>query len=290
MSIPVIVLLCSSILWGLSWLPLKTLNENGFDGLSLILISFGLLSLLLTPLFYKQRKTWSGQKGRLLIIAFFGGAANLAFAYALIYGDTVRVMVLFYLLPIWGVLGGRILLHEKIDRWRWLGVFLAISGAFTVLGAFQVLQQPPSWLDLISLAAGFFLAMSILSFRAIQQIPIVSKITVMFYGCFVLAAVAVLLSAEPYLTGDSISSWAGLLAYTFLWLLLANLGSQWAVSNMETGRASIIIILELVTAVVSATIIQGDMVTMNEGIGGVLILTAALIEALRDFRAGPVNA
>jgi drug/metabolite transporter (DMT)-like permease len=286
-SLPVIVLLCTSILWGLSWLPLKTLNENGFGGLSLIFISFGFLSLFLTPVFYQQRKGWAGHNSRLFIIAFFGGAANLAFAYALIYGDTIRVMVLFYLLPIWGVLGGRILLHEKIDRWRWLGVVLAIAGAFTVLGALRILQQPPSWIDLISLAAGFFLAMSILSFRAIQQIHIISKIAAMFYGCFALAAIAMLLAAEPFIVGNSTLSWAGLLAYTFLWLLLANLGSQWAVSNMETGRASIIIILELVTAVVSATIIRGEAVTLNEALGGILILTAALIEALRDLRDKP---
>lgn len=269
-------------MWGLSWLPLKMLNAHGFTGLSLIWISFGLLSLALTPVFIIQRKEWINYKVKLAIIAFFGGAANLSFAYALIYGDVVRVMVLFYLLPVWGVLGGYLILHEKVDRWRWLGVVLAIAGAFIVLGGFRILLQTPVWTDLVAIAAGFFLAMSILSFRAIQVIPIVSKITVMFYGCFILASILILLTSTPVRTGVTVQAWAGLVAYAFCWLLVANLGSQWAVSKIETGRASIIIILELLTAVASAAIIRGETLSTGEVVGGLMILTAALIEALRD--------
>ena len=50
---------------------------------------------------------------------------------------------------------------------------------------------------------------------------------------------------------------------------------------MEAGRSSIIIIMELITAVVSATLIAGERMSVPEMLGGVLILSAALIEALR---------
>jgi drug/metabolite transporter (DMT)-like permease len=50
---------------------------------------------------------------------------------------------------------------------------------------------------------------------------------------------------------------------------------------MEAGRASIIIILELVTAVVTAVLIGGESMDRLELIGGSLILAAAIVEARR---------
>lgn len=282
-SLPVLVLFGASLLWGLTWLPLKSLNAMGFDGVSLILAGFALLSLVLTPALYRQRRWWLSDKRKLLWIGLLGGAANLAFAYALIYGQVVRVMVLFYLLPVWGVLGGRLILREHVDGWRWLGVVLAVGGAFIVLGGFRLLDTPPSWIDLVALLSGFFYAMTNLAFRAVQSIPVTSKTAAMFYGCFFLAAVTLWLTAEPFTGGDSALSWVALAAYALFWLLAANFGSQWGVTHMETGRSSIIMITELVTAVVSAALIRGETLSTAESVGGVLILTAAFIEARRDM-------
>ena len=285
MSLPVLALLLASAMWGLSWLPLKFLYSAGFGGVSLIVINFGLLALLLTPVLFHQRRSWWPHKKKLFLIAILGGIANVSFAYSLIYGDVVRVMVLFYLLPIWGVLGGRILLRETVDFWRWLGVVLAIGGAFIVLGGAQLLKTPPSWIDLVAISSGFALAMTNLAFRAVQEVPVASKVIVTFYGCFVLAACILLLMAEPFTAGASSQAWGALLAYVFLWLMVASFTSQWAVTQIESGRSSIIIIVELLAAVVSATLIRGEVLTVAEMTGGVFILAAALIEALRDMKS-----
>lgn len=82
-----------------------------------------------------------------------GGAANICFNLAMIYGEVVRVMVLFYLLPVWGVLGGKFILGEQTNIWRWIGVALAIVGAFILLGGADILATPPNWLDLLALLA-----------------------------------------------------------------------------------------------------------------------------------------
>jgi len=280
-NLPVLVLLFSSILWGLSWLPLKGINSMGIDGIGLIFFSYGILALALTPLLLKQFLQWKEHKKMMLLIALFGGGANLAFTYALINGEVIRVMVLFYLLPVWGVAGGRIFLKEEIDRWRYLGVFLAISGAFFILGGFDVLDAPPSWIDLIALASGLFFAMNNLLFRAAQAIPVSSKIGSMFMGCFTLAGLFLLAGIEAFPSGIAENAWLMLVLYALFWLLLANIGSQWSVTHMEAGRSSIIIILELITAVISATLIAGESMSALEYMGGALIMTAAIIEAFR---------
>lgn len=279
--LPVFVLLGASVLWGLTWLPLKGINAMGIDGIGLVFLAYGILALILSPLLIKQFPIWKEHKKMMFLIALFGGGANLAFTYALINGEVIRVMVLFYLLPVWGVAGGRIFLKEEIDRWRYLGVFLAISGAFFILGGFEVFDAPPSWIDLIALASGLFFAMNNLLFRAAQAIPVSSKIGSMFFGCFTLAALFLFSGVEQFPSAITENAWWMLVLYSILWLLVANIGSQWSVTHMEAGRSSIIIILELITAVISASIIAGETMTALEYSGGALIMMAAFIEAFR---------
>jgi len=253
----------------------------GIDGVSLIFVVYGILALTLSPLLIKHFMIWKEHKKVMLLIALFGGGANLAFTYALINGEVIRVMVLFYLLPVWGVAGGRIFLKEEIDRWRYLGVFLAISGAFLILGGFEVLNAPPSWIDLIALVSGLFFAMNNILFRASQSLPVGAKLSVMFLGCFSLAGVLLMGGVEQFPHEVNGNTWLMLVSYALFWLLIANIGSQWSVTHMEAGRSSIIIILELITAAVSATLIAGETMSPIEYTGGALIVAAAFIEALR---------
>jgi len=278
---PVFVLLGASVLWGLSWLPLKQISEMGIEGIALSLGAYGVLAFLLTPILWRQFTMWRNHKGALAMIALFGGGANLAFTYALINGEVIRVMVLFYLLPVWGVLGGKFFLKEQVDGWRWLGAGLAVTGAFVILGGFDALAGSPSWIDLIALLSGLLFAMNNLVFRAAAAVPVISKITAMFYGCFALAALLLTAGAEAMPHGITSEAWTALLFYALFWLLVANIGSQWGVTHMEAGRSSIIIIMEFITAVISATLIAGERMSFFEMVGGALILSAALIEALR---------
>jgi drug/metabolite transporter (DMT)-like permease len=65
------------------------------------------------------------------------------------------------------------------------------------------------------------------------------------------------------------------------WIFVATLCTQWAVTHLEVGRASILIIIELITAVTSALWIGGERISGLEILGGLLILIAAVIEAYR---------
>ncbi|ATB70727.1 hypothetical protein SJPD1_2633 [Sulfurospirillum diekertiae] len=279
--LPVIILLGASILWGLSWLPLKAINAMGIQGIALSFGAYGIIAMVMSPQLWKQRALGWKHRNVMFWIALFGGGANLTFTYALINGEVIRVMVLFYLLPVWGVLGGYFFLKERIDRWRWVGVTAAILGAFLILGGFKIFETPPSWIDALALLSGLLFALNNLLFRFAQSVPIASKIGAMFYGCFALAALLLLGHIEPFFVNVGMNAWGALGAYALIWLLLANIGSQWGVTHMEAGRSSIIIIMELITAAISATIIAGETMDLREYIGGFLILSAALIEALR---------
>ena len=277
-----LVLIGASILWGMTWLPLKSLHQLGFDGVPLTFWLYLFLFLLVLPWVFKFRTVLTSHWKVLLGVAMLGGGAQLAFNTALIYGDVIRVMVLFYLVPLWGVLGGKLFLHERIDGARWLGVVFSLFGAFLVVGGLYAFQSPPSWLDGLAVLSGFLFAMNNIVFRLTPTVPVSLKISFMFLGSILLAGTVILSMDMTFVTSElTTQAWLWLFAYAAIWMIAANFGTQWAVTHMEAGRASIIIILELVVAVLSASLILGESMSSLEMFGGTLILLAAYIEAKR---------
>lgn len=282
-SLAVPVLVFSSILWGLAWFPLKSLRDAGIDGALLTLVTYGAATLVLIPWLLQRSSVWRSHTRFLGLIALCGGFANLAFAIAIIYGEVIRVMVLFYLLPAWGVIGGRLFLGERIDRQRAAAVVFALAGAFLVLGGFAALGSPPTLYDFLALAAGLTFALNNILFRLSPELPHSSRVAAMCLGC---AGMAALLVAVTPATGVPVAATAWVWAAVFgaSWIAAATVATQWAVTHLEAGRASVIIIVELVTAVVSAAVIAGERLALTEMVGGVLIIIGALLEAWRRPR------
>lgn len=278
--LPTVVLILSSMLWGLVWWPLKYLHAAGIDGLPVIAIGHAGVSLMLLPFFWRQRSQCQSGWHWLITIALLGGAANVTFNVAMLYGNVVRAMVLFYLLPVWGVLGGRLFLGEKIDFIRLSSMLLALIGAFIMLGASLELFSQFTWPDLVALLAGFLFAMNNIVFRVTTQLPVISKVTALFMGGCVLASVP-LVTGWAHTEPLNINVIGLSLAIGLGWWLLATLGSQWAVTRMEAGRAAVIMVMELVTAVMSTALIGGKMLLLHEWLGVACVLIATLLEASR---------
>lgn len=277
------VLLFSASLWGLSWWPLKSFVALGLSAPMVSLLSYGLVGVVALGFLWRDRAAWWPHRGWLLALAAVGGWANTAFVNALMLGDVVRVMFLFYLSPVWSVLGGKLFLKEHIPPTRWAAVVAAIVGLWLVLGAPGIGADGGHWslsgVDLLALSAGLGFAGNNLLARAAQKLPMRSKTWSVFVGCGFLSALltAALGHSLPPLSGGA---WLGLLAYGFGWLLLATATWQYGVTHLESSRAGVILLAELVVAVLSALWWGGETLTPLAWAGGALIATAALVEAL----------
>lgn len=277
--LPLAVLFTSSTLWGFTWWPLKRIAAQGLEGVPLILVAYGGVGLLLLPVLWTLRRAWRPSWPSLLLVLACGGVANLAFPYALIYGDVIRSMALFYLLPVWGVLGGRFFLGEPIGPRRLAAVVLALAGAALLLGGPALLRAPPSWIDLVAILSGVAFAMTNLSFRATPQLPVPAKVAALFLGCLLFAGGFVLLDGAPFpAVGARTLGWA--LLFGVGMILVITTATQWSVTHMEAGKSSIVMVMELVAAVISATLIAGDTMAPLEMAGGALILLATVLEAV----------
>jgi drug/metabolite transporter (DMT)-like permease len=278
---PVLVLLAASVLWGLSWLPLKYFAGFGLQGLNVTLVAHGSVGLLSLPWLARRARAWRAEWRGVLLLALFGGLANLAFSSAMVEGDVVRVMVLFYLLPAWGVLGGWLLLGERVDGVRKLSVAGALGGAFLILGGVRMLSVRPSVADVLAVVSGMALALNNVLFRKMASVSVPDKVAAMFVGCLLWAVPLTLLGVQALPTSVPSAVWLELVIFGLVGLLAATAGTQWGVAHMEAGRSSVLIIMELVVTVASAALLSGARLRPIEWLGGALIAVAAFAEARR---------
>ena len=277
----VAALFVSGLLWGLTWIPLKHFANNGLSGLGITLTSYGIVGLFALPLIWRQRAAWRPQWMLLVTAALTGGAANVCFVSGLALGEVVRVMLMFYLAPVWGVLGARLFLGEALCAPRVAGVVMAVIGAALVLGGPELLSAPISASDLLGLAAGLLYAIQNIAFRAADRVPVLSKALAVFTGCGLISGLLF-----P-LTGGSLASVTPfvvlqLVLFAGVWMMAAMWTTMYGVTHLEAGRASVLLVFELVAAVASAMLIGGERLSPLEWLGALLITGAALLEARSD--------
>ncbi|SDT18465.1 EamA-like transporter family protein [Halopseudomonas xinjiangensis] len=278
---PELVLIFATLLWGTSWIPLRAFAEAGISGMPMVFASYGLIALVAVPLLWRQRRAWRGQAWGLLAIVIFGGWANTALISSLSLGhDIVRLMLLFYLAPVWAVLGGWLMLREQLTALRLGALALAMVGIALTLGIGLDTLKPLEGVDWLALSAGFAFAMNNLATRAANRIPLFSKTFAAFIGSVAFAGVACLLLDQGLPTLRPVT-WALVALFAAGWLL-ATLAAQYGVTHLEASRAAVIIVFELIAAVLSAAWLGDVPLGPRECVGAALVCVAAVLAAWPD--------
>jgi drug/metabolite transporter (DMT)-like permease len=288
---PSLILMSGSTLWGLTWIWLKEAHALGIGPILLSVIAYAAQWLVIAPFAWRawvdpQRLPISRLNGKWLgLLALLAGVSGVSFTMAMVYGDVVRAMMLFFLIPAWGVIFGRLLLKEPLTPGRILAVIGAIAGAFLILGPDFGEGWHPA--DGFALIAGISLAGANALFRFLAEQPIPIKLTLMQGSTVILGLIAWLVSDE-FGIAPSVEAVASSALYGMTMLLAAVLATQYAVERLPAGRAAILMTLELLVAVGSAVWLGDRGYGTNVWIGGALILTAALLEAATlDRRRSP---
>ncbi|MBI1398202.1 MAG: EamA family transporter [Betaproteobacteria bacterium] len=271
-------LLASGLLWGTTWMPLRHFHAAGLGGLSLTLVTYGVIGVAALPLLARSRGRWQPQWRWVGAAAIFGGLANACFVTALMAGSVTRAMLLFYLAPVWAVLGAGVVLRERPGPRSIVAILLALTGALLVLGGPSTLDAPPDTLDLLALVSGVFFAMQNVCARRADRVPVADKTLAAFAGCTVVAAVALPFSGQAYppLPGTFAVQLA---LFAALWLVGAMWTQNYGVSHLPASRAAVFVIFELVAAVVTAALIGGERLAVAGWIGAALIVSATLVES-----------
>ena len=277
--LPVISLLFTATLWGVVWYPLRLLEGQGLAGLWSALISYGIILCLFLWVLVRDRQSLAANSVPLLLMGLSAGWCNVAFIMAVLDGNVVRVLLLFYLSPFWAVCLGWLMLGERLDRKSMLVFAVAVTGAIIMLWNEEVgVPWPRDHADWLAVSSGFAFALSNVFVRRTQNAGVLLKSTASWTGVVVVAIVWILLSHTgiPAVSGGVLLAAVALGLFGFLVMTLTVL---YGVTHMPVHRSAVILLFELVVGAVSAQLLTDEVVLYREWLGGFMIVTAAYMAA-----------
>jgi len=270
-------LVYAATLWGLVWYPYRLLNEAGVGGIASGFFSYAIPLLLLGWLHGRALHQARGHWLWLVALLLASGWTNLAYVLAVLDGEVVRVLLLFYLSPLWTVLFSRFLLHEKLNRAGWAVMALAASGGLTMLWQPGEWPLPGNAAEWLALTAGVAFAVSNVISRHLEGVTEGAKTVTVWAGVTLLTLVGLLLKPAEL---DFMAS-----AEAVTWLLLIGIalviGSmtyavQYGLARVPANQAVVIFLFELVVAAIASYFLSAERMGVQEWIGAAMIITASL--------------
>jgi len=261
--LPALALAFNALVWGVSWWPFRELQALGLHPLWATVLVYAIAVLLILA----TRRRALGTLLRtpsLWLLVLASGTTNAAFNWAMVIGDVVRVVLLFYLMPLWAV---------------------ALAGAFIVLkpaGAGVALPLPQSLPDWLAVLGGFSFALNNVMLRHQAHQPEEARALAMFCGGVLVAGtLATTLAVQalvPWLPAPH-TGWLLAVGALSLAFLVSNLALQYGASRLPANVTSVVMLCEVVFATLSAVALGAGTLTPTVLMGGALILAAALLSA-----------
>ena len=280
---PVLGLLYGATFWGLVWYPSRILESLGMQGAWLALIAYATAYVVFTPFVRFSTIGLRRQPWEAMTLVIAAGWTNVAFVLAVLEGEVLRVLLLFYLSPIWTVLLGRWLLHEPLNRRTWVMLGLGVGGALVMLWDPAVGRVPVNRADLLAASAGLAFALNNVMTRRITGLGVRAKTHLAWLGVVIVSSVFVLLQS-PGLPQAPAAAWLGTMLLGLGGFMLSTLAVVYGVTHMPVQRSAVIMLFELVVGAVSAWLLAAEIVSIREWLGGGLIMIAALIAIVQEDR------
>lgn len=281
---PALALVFNAAVWGLSWWPLRELAQAGVHPLWATALVYALSCVVIAA--WRPAALFEVLRSPALwVIVLAAGGTNAAFNWAVTVGDVVRVVLLFYLMPLWTLLLARVLLGERVHAAGALRVALGLLGAAIVLwpaqGGWPLPTHPAEWLGLVG---GLCFALNNVMLRRQAGSSAPARALAMFLGGVLvaggLAALLTLggtLSAPPALGWQ----WTPLALVLALLFLVSNFALQHGASRLPAQVTAVLMLTEVVFASVSAIALGAGLLDWRVAVGGALIALAALLAARR---------
>lgn len=282
--LPVAGVLSGALVWGLIWYPYRVLMDEGVSGPLATLIAY-LLAMLCGAFMlprvgrelFPHNKFRAGWWAAGLVLS--AGWSNFGYVLAVLNGEVMRVLLLFYLAPLWTILFSYWLLGEQLNRYGYLVIALSLGGAVVMLWEPQLgLPLPQNLAEWVGLSAGMSFALSnVLSRRAVH-LSVAAKSNSVLFGTALLTI--------PLLWWQGGTADQLLMIEAHSWLLLAVLGIvlcatsfavQHGLSQLAANRVIILFLFELVFAAIASYFLAGEAMGLRDWLGATLIVSASLL-------------
>ena len=284
--LPALALLAGASLWGVLWYPYRLLAQAGLDGVWATLLTYAVALALGTLLFPSHWHDLARAPGTCAAMAVAIGWSNLAWVIGMLEGEVMRVLLLFYLAPLWTVPLAHVLLDERLDRRGALVMAIAVAGAAVMLWHPEAgAPWPAARAEWFGLAAGLFFAFGNVLVRKLSQVRDTSKSLAIWAGVVAAGLMGLPFTANTAATAIAAASASfGWIAAIGAALFGMSLALQYGLSRVSANRAIVILLFELVIAAIAAYLLAGESLRPQDWIGGALIACASLASGVISSR------
>ena len=286
LALPTLALLAGAMFWGVVWYPFRLLNQAGIDGLWATLLTYGLALAVGIALFPRHARAALRLTPLSVLMGLSIGWSNLAYVLGVLEGEVMRVLLLFYLAPLWTPPLARLFLGERLNRAGLAVMALALVGAAIMLWRPELgMPWPRGRAEWYGLAAGVLFALGNVLVRRLDTMTDAAKSIVIWAGVTIAAAV--------HLSGSQVGAeraWslvrdnAVMIAVIGMTLAAMGLALQYGLSRLPANRAIVILLSELVVGAVAAYYLAGESLRTTDWIGGALIVSATLASGWMEPR------
>lgn len=283
---PVTSLLLGASMWGVIWYPMRLLEAQGLSGIWLSLVLFAVALAASLPRTYGAFAEFARSPGHVALLMLAAGWTNIAFVEAVLNGNILRVLLLFYLSPLWAVILGWLILRERPSRAAAVSLLIAMGGALIMLWDGRTgFPWPSSTADWYALSSGFAFALSNVITRRAQHLSLSAKVLSVWAGVVVLG-VAIILTSRIAMPQISVQTFLAAAVLGVVGVLFMTMLVQHGVTHMPVHRSAVISLIELVAGAVSQQLLTDEIVTVREWVGGALIVIGAYLSARATHASG----
>ena len=285
-SYPNLTVIIACLFWGTYWIPLRYIDKNNNASVWPLFLSFLFLALVLAkPLIKSIRNVFTNKNYFFLAGCFFAALGISLYSESLLRGEIAKVVVLFYLCPIWGTIFARFILNHSFTIKRIFSIILGIIGLEIIVGFDQGIILPSTTVEWIALLAGFMWAMSMTLFNLAKTTSGIEKTSlttfiipfIYFFLCFIpdgrnFAIPSSLLIIHP------IYIW--MILFAIIWLLPSILLTYLSVEILDPGRMNILLAFEVVIGFSSAALLTSEIIGLRELLGAIFVTSACFVDVL----------
>lgn len=272
----------SGLIFGIYWIPLRILDESGFDGIWAVALFSAISFLFIAPYVVTHRDGFIPGSFRLHINAGLSGIAFVFYASAFIYTEVVRVIILFYLMPIWGFLLARVVTGEKITGVRWLSMALGLAGLVAICGVEKGFPVPSNLGDWMALIAGIIWAGTSMSILTDRHEPVNYTIAFLFWSAVAAIIMCLIATSSGYLSppewGNLTDLMIWLIPFIIIIVIPAAFATMYGPSQLNPGTLGLLFMTEISVGTTTAAIFAGEPFGVKEITGVIFITLAGIAE------------
>ena len=287
-----IFLALSAGVWGLYWLPLRSIEELGVTASWSVVLFNACPLVVLVPLLLFNYQQLKGLVGPTILAGLMIGIAFNLYANGLLETTVARATLLYYLTPIWSTLLGVVWLSEPLTKARIIAIGVALIGLFLLLSNANSSNQALNIGDLYSFMSGIFWAIGVSVLNRWATIPILPLLAFTFLATTLFSALtAGLLPANLVPDLQAVKMALPAAAFWAIFIFVPSFFIIFRISQLLfPGRVGILTMTEAIVAIVSAAIlIPEESMLLLQWLGAGAIIMAGLIEVLFGYSKNKVD-